>query len=46
MQTSGRFEIKRWIAGFGPHAEILEQDDLRKEFEEDIRQLYLQYFKK
>lgn len=44
MQTSGRFEVKRWVAGFGPFAEILAPSDLRQEFKEEVRQLYLRYF--
>jgi predicted DNA-binding transcriptional regulator YafY len=45
MKTSGRFEIKRWVAGFGAHAKILEPENLREEYKEEVRQVYSQYFK-
>ncbi|HXL02581.1 MAG TPA: WYL domain-containing protein [Candidatus Atribacteria bacterium] len=32
-------EIKRWVIGYGAHAEILEPEYLRKEVEKEIEKL-------
>ncbi len=37
-------EIKRWVMGYGTHAEIIEPPSLREEVKEEIKKLYIQYF--
>ena len=37
METSGRWDVKRWVLAFGPEAEILEPADLREEIAADVR---------
>ena len=39
MNTSGWFEVKKWILSFGADAEILEPADKRKEVKEAIKQM-------
>jgi predicted DNA-binding transcriptional regulator YafY len=36
MTASGKEEIKAWIFGFGPKAEVLSPKSLREEIKEDI----------
>jgi predicted DNA-binding transcriptional regulator YafY len=37
METSGRWDVKRWVLGFGADAEVLEPADLRAEIAEEIK---------
>ena len=39
MNTSGRYEIKRWVLGYGPDAEVLEPAELRAELAEIVQAL-------
>lgn len=44
--TANREEIKRWVMGYGSHAEVLEPESLRDEIKEEIKKLNEIYFKK
>ena len=44
MHTSGRYDIKRWIMGYGADAEVLKPDDFREEIKEALRLQYQRYF--
>ncbi len=37
-------EIKRWVLGYGSHAEILKPFPFREEVKEEIKKMYSQYF--
>jgi predicted DNA-binding transcriptional regulator YafY len=43
VETSGRDDVKQWILSYGPHAEILGPEDLRKEFIEAINAMLSRY---
>jgi len=43
MKTSGRYEIKRWVLGYGSEAEVLRPEELREEIKEDINRLNARY---
>jgi predicted DNA-binding transcriptional regulator YafY len=43
MQASGRFEIVRWLLGWGEHVEVLEPLALRQEVAEHLRLAAQQY---
>ena len=43
MQASGRFEIVRWLLGWGEHVEVLEPPALRQEVAEHLRLAAQQY---
>lgn len=43
MNTSGRWEIKRWVLSFGGEAELLEPAELRKEIAEELRNSLARY---
>ena len=39
METSGSYDVKRWVMSFGSDAELLEPIDLRKEISQDIKKM-------
>jgi len=43
ITVSGLGEVKRWIMGFGSHAEVISPESLRKEIEEDAKRLLSVY---
>lgn len=43
MQTSGRWDVKRWVLSFGADAEVLEPEDLRAEICEELKTLTRAY---
>lgn len=43
FDLDGTEEIKRWILGFGRHAEVLEPKELREELMEELRSLLSRY---
>jgi len=38
-------EIKRWVLGYGSHAEVLEPPLLREEVKKEIEKMYARYFR-
>jgi predicted DNA-binding transcriptional regulator YafY len=43
METSGRWDVKRWVLAYGADAEVLEPEDLRREIAEEINKMALGY---
>jgi len=43
METSGEWEIKRWVLGYGPEAKILAPPELQDSIAEDIRKMQSLY---
>lgn len=43
IETAGGYELKKWIMGFGPAAEVLEPKWLRDEISSDIKKLSDRY---
>ena len=43
METSGRYDVKRWVMSFGPDAELLAPKELREEIQNEIREMALAY---
>lgn len=39
METSGRYDVKRWVMSFGSDAELLEPKDLRNEIQQEVREM-------
>ena len=46
LETSGRWDVKRWVLAFGADAELLEPDDLRQEIAGDLKGLAEAYTRK
>ncbi len=46
LNVGGLGEVKRWIMGYGSHAEVLEPENLRCEIEEEIKKMQQIYNKK
>lgn len=45
LHVGGLQEVKRWIMGYGPHAEVLEPPELREQFREEARKMAEMYKK-
>jgi len=43
MDTSGRYDVKRWVLSFGADAEVLEPVEMREEIRASIQQMTLTY---
>ncbi|MEG6549185.1 WYL domain-containing protein [Desulfocurvibacter africanus] len=43
LQTSGRFEVKRWLLGLGSAAVLLEPEDLRQELAAELNSMLASY---
>lgn len=43
LQTSGRWDVKRWVLAFGADAEVLEPEDLRREIAAELQKLIATY---
>ena len=43
MKTSGRYEIKRWVLGYGAEAEVLQPNNLREEIADELQQMTKRY---
>ena len=43
LQTSGRWDVKRWVLSFGADAEVLEPEDLRQEIAADLENMIVAY---
>lgn len=39
MKTSGRYEIKRWVLGYGAEAEVVKPEELKRDIVSDITKL-------
>lgn len=46
LKVGGIQEVKRWVMGYGPHAEVLEPEILREQFEDEIKKMKKIYGKK
>ena len=46
LRVGGVDEVKRWVMGYGPHAEVLEPESLRREIKEEIKKMQIIYDKK
>jgi predicted DNA-binding transcriptional regulator YafY len=43
LETSGRWDVKRWVLAFGADAEVLEPEDLRQEIAADLAGMIAAY---
>lgn len=43
METSGRYDVKKWVLSYGADAELLEPEDLREEIREEVTALAQSY---
>ncbi len=46
LETSGRWDVKRWVLAFGADAELLEPEDLRQEIAADLGSMIKAYSRK
>ena len=46
LNVGGLGEVKRWVMGYGPHAEVIEPESLRREIEAEIKKMKKIYSKK
>ena len=46
LRVGGLGEVKRWIMGYGSHAEVLEPETLRHEIKEEVKKMQQIYNKK
>lgn len=46
LRVGGLGEVKRWVMGYGSHAEVLEPNSLRREIQEDAEKMKKIYAKK
>jgi predicted DNA-binding transcriptional regulator YafY len=45
METSGRYDVKRWVMSFSCDAELLEPVELRNEIQQEVREMAQMYEK-
>ena len=45
MTTSGKWDVMRWVLGFGGQAEILAPADLREEIQQELESAQKRYIK-
>jgi len=43
LETSGRWDVRRWVLSFGRGAELLEPSDLREEIREELAETVGRY---
>lgn len=43
IETSGRWDLKRWVLSFGAQAQVLHPEDLRREVQDELRQALAGY---
>jgi len=46
LETSGRWDVKRWVLAFGADAEVLAPEDLRQEIAADLGSMIAAYSRK
>ena len=46
LRVGGLGEVKRWVMGYGSHAEVLEPESLRREIKEEIKKMQKIYGEK
>ena len=46
LRVGGLGEVKRWVMGYGPHAEVLEPESLRREIKAEVEKMQKIYRKK
>jgi len=46
LQTSGRWDVKRWVLSYGSDAKVLEPEDLRQEIAADLENMIGAYTRK
>ena len=46
LKVGGLQEVKRWIMGYGPHAEVLQPENLRAQFKDEVEKMRKIYQKK
>ena len=43
METSGWWDVKRWVLSYGSHAKVLEPEELATEIADEIKAAHSQY---